>query len=304
MNISLKLVLGIACSFSMLMAAEVPSSIEIVDEGSTPVVSSPVKAEAAPSKEVKKTETVMVSQTLPAQEPVLNKSEPKPAPVIVRLSPSQNEMRTIVIEKEGYAKTDVNALRSYYPIELTVGITASLGSAIFLTSDFDTPDFSGLFWSVGGVVVFPVNDATVGMSTGLTFKYRYASAVLDVPVASTRYRFKQMALDLPLLFKFKRTRSRLSFDAGIGMSVNFYDKLQISSEGARDESYDLIDASFRAPIDWNLLTGFSVMISQRASFNMKFLLGISEMYNTPKIKGIAADFSPLEMSMGVTVNLF
>lgn len=286
----------------MLMAAEVPSSIEVVGENNTPVVASPVKAEASSSKEVQKTETVMVSQTLPVQEPVVETT--KPAPVIVRLSPSQSEMRTIVVEKErGYA-TDVNALRNYYPIELTVGITASLGSAIFLTSDFDTPDFSGLFWSVGGVVVFPVNGSTVGMSTGLSFKYRYASAVLDVPVSSTRYRFKQMAVDLPLLFKFKGVRSRLSLDVGVSMSLNVYDKLEVSTGSSADDRFDLMDASLRAPIDWNLLTGFSVMINSRASFNMKFLLGISEMYSTPKIQGISADFTPLEISMGVTVNLF
>lgn len=319
-NLSLKLILGIACSFSLLTAAEqVPASIDVVADDAAPVVSSSSTESVAPVAETSKTTaqpSPMVAQESPAQisgapAPTQNTSsqtrmviQSKPEPIVIRVPAKQRNRQAIIIEKDTPSRTDVRALRNYYPIELNLAVSASIGSAMFLNSDFDMPDFSGLFWNAGAVVIFPLNDATVGMTAGVLFRSRTASAVLDGSYNNDRYRFSQMSIDLPLFFKFKGARSRLAFDTGVQMSINFYDKLEVASgtTSAEDE-YDLMKASYRAPIDWSLVGGFSVLINHRVSFNMKFLFGISEMYNTPQVQSISSDFTPVEASMGVVVNI-
>lgn len=320
MNISLKLILGLACSFSLLTAAEqVPASIDVVDDAAPAVssTSSSTEKTVAPAAPVTQKEpSAMVAQEPPAQisgapAPTQNTSsqkrmvvQPKPEPIVIRVPARQTNRQPIVIENDAPSRTDVKALRNYYPIELNLAVSASIGSAMFLNSDFDMPDFSGLFWNAGAVVIFPLNDATVGMTAGVLFRSRTASAVLDGSYNNDRYRFSQMSIDLPLFFKFKGARSRLAFDTGVQMSINFYDKLEVASgtTSAEDE-YDLMKASYRAPIDWSLVGGFSVLINHRVSFNMKFLFGISEMYNTPQVQSISSDFTPVEASMGVVVNI-
>lgn len=313
MNLSLKLILGIACSFSLLTAAEqVPASIDVVADDAAPVVSSSSTESVAPVAETSKTTaqpSPMVAQESPTQlsaspAPTQVVVQSKPEPIIIRVPAKQRNRQAIIIEKDPPSRTDVRALRNYYPIELNLAISASIGSAMFLNSDFDMPDFSGLFWNAGAVVIFPLNDATVGMTAGVLFRSRTASAVLDGSYNNDRYRFSQMSIDLPLFFKFKGARSRLAFDTGVQMSINFYDKLEVASgtTSAEDE-YDLMKASYRAPIDWSLVGGFSVLINHRVSFNMKFLFGISEMYNTPQVQSISSDFTPVEASMGVVVNI-
>jgi hypothetical protein len=319
-NISLKLILGLACSFSLLTAAEqVPASIDVVDDAAPAVssTSSSTEKTVAPAAPVTQKEpSAMVAQEPPAQisgapAPTQNTSsqkrmvvQPKPEPIVIRVPARQTNRQPIVIENDAPSRTDVKALRNYYPIELNLAVSASIGSAMFLNSDFDMPDFSGLFWNAGAVVIFPLNDATVGMTAGVLFRSRTASAVLDGSYNNDRYRFSQMSIDLPLFFKFKGARSRLAFDTGVQMSINFYDKLEVASgtTSAEDE-YDLMKASYRAPIDWSLVGGFSVLINHRVSFNMKFLFGISEMYNTPQVQSISSDFTPVEASMGVVVNI-
>lgn len=312
-NLSLKLILGIACSFSLLTAAEqVPASIDVVADDAAPVVSSSSTESVAPVAETSKTTaqpSPMVAQESPTQlsaspAPTQVVVQSKPEPIIIRVPAKQRNRQAIIIEKDPPSRTDVRALRNYYPIELNLAISASIGSAMFLNSDFDMPDFSGLFWNAGAVVIFPLNDATVGMTAGVLFRSRTASAVLDGSYNNDRYRFSQMSIDLPLFFKFKGARSRLAFDTGVQMSINFYDKLEVASgtTSAEDE-YDLMKASYRAPIDWSLVGGFSVLINHRVSFNMKFLFGISEMYNTPQVQSISSDFTPVEASMGVVVNI-
>lgn len=314
MNLSLKMILGLACSFSILTAAEsVPASIDVVADDAAPVVSSSsTESMAAPAAEASKTTaqlTPMVAQEPPTQlsaspAPTQVVVQSKPEPIIIRVPAKQRNRQAIIIEKDPPSRTDVRALRNYYPIELNLAISASIGSAMFLNSDFDMPDFSGIFWNAGAVVIFPLNEASVGMTAGVLFRSRTASAVLDGSYNNDRYRFKQMSIDLPLFFKFKGARSRLAFDTGVQMSVNFYDKLEVASgtTSAEDE-YDLMKASLRAPIDWSLVGGFSVLINHRVSFNMKFLFGISEMYNTPQVQSISSDFTPVEASMGVVVNI-
>lgn len=312
-NLSLKLILGIACSFSLLTAAEqVPASIDVVADDAAPVVSSSSTESVAPVAETSKTTaqpSPMVAQESPTQlsaspAPTQVVVQSKPEPIIIRVPAKQRNRQAIIIEKDPPSRTDVRALRNYYPIELNLAISASIGSAMFLNSDFDMPDFSGIFWNAGAVVIFPLNEASVGMTAGVLFRSRTASAVLDGSYNNDRYRFKQMSIDLPLFFKFKGARSRLAFDTGVQMSVNFYDKLEVASgtTSAEDE-YDLMKASLRAPIDWSLVGGFSVLINHRVSFNMKFLFGISEMYNTPQVQSISSDFTPVEASMGVVVNI-
>jgi len=317
-NISLKLILGLACSFSLLTAAEqVPASIDVVDDAAPAVssTSSSTEKTVAPAAPVTQKEpSAMVAQEPPAQisgapAPTQNTSsqkrmvvQPKPEPIVIRVPARQTNRQPIVIENDAPSRTDVKALRNYYPIELKLAISASLGSAMFLNSDVDMPDFSGLFWNAGLIVIFPLNESTVGMTAGALFKMRNVSAVISEESMDNRYRFSQMSVDVPLFFKFKGARSRLAFDTGVQMSVNLYDKLEVST-GPSDKEYDLMDASLRTPIDWSLVGGFSVIINTRIAFNMKFLIGLSDMYSTSEVENISSDFSPVEASMGLIVNI-
>lgn len=173
MNISLKLILGLACSFSLLTAAEqVPASIDVVDDAAAvSSTSSSTEKTVAPAAPVTQKEpSAMVAQEPPAQisgapAPTQNTSsqkrmvvQPKPEPIVIRVPARQTNRQPIVIENDAPSRTDVKALRNYYPIELKLAISASLGSAMFLNSDVDMPDFSGLFWNAGLIVIFPLTN--------------------------------------------------------------------------------------------------------------------------------------------------
>lgn len=316
-NLSLKLFLGLISSFSMAIAAEqtIPASIDVVEEEAIPLDSS-AKNEVVSTQttlapqESKKSTSTMVTQEAPSAQTTLASvpasspqmvAQSKSEPIIIRV-PAKRQQIVIEREKPAY-ETDVNELRHFYPITLNLAIAASLGSGMFLNSDVDMPDFSGITWNAGVLAIFPVNDLTIGMITGALFKSRSVSAILSES-SDTRYRFSQMSIDVPLYFKFKSARSRLAFDFGIQMSVNIYDKLKISSGLTSDNEYDLLDASYRAPIDWHLLTGFSVFISSKFAFNAKFLLGFSDLYNTTKIEAVDTDFTSTEFTFGFQYNIF
>lgn len=293
-------------SVSYLFAVEtIPASIQVIEDSSS--------LEANPAQKVETTvpveneESKTVESPAPAETEMVPQEAPKAVseknervqPTIVYVKETVPTQNQIIIEKASPSNLDIKALRNIYPIDLNLALAASFGSAFLANSENEGSDFSGLAWTLGLKLTFPLNEGTTGVVTGALFKYRYASAVIK----NDRYRFNRMAVDVPLLFKFKMERSRLAFDAGLLMSVNAYDRLEIST-GNKVTEDDLLKASYTNPVDWGFLTGFSVYINPRASFQFNLLFGVSEMYSVVDIKGVEADFTPFEISLGFSVVLF
>lgn len=218
-------------------------------------------------------------------------------------------VRTVyVAQRSANDSTDLDKLMGLIPMTFKVGVQGSIGSYYMTGDKWDSDQYDGLSWRAGLTTLIPLNEYTMGIKLGVLFEkseagetYSYVDrdSKESVPVSFT---FKQMKIDLPVLFTFKGASSRFFFDMGAQISIPIKDQLKISYNDGKQsvkEKIDLMDDEYRAPLDWNLVFGFSVLAIKNLSIDVRADLGLSDLYdkndNFPNL-----DLSTSAFTLGVT----
>ncbi|MCF0215054.1 MAG: PorT family protein [Fibrobacteraceae bacterium] len=220
------------------------------------------------------------------------------APTPVRQS-SATIHTTYVSQNPAPDTLDLGELRGYIPVGPTFGVQGFLGS-YFLSSDYDD-DFYGFSWRAGVFGIFPLTKYTCGLKIAALFEQSDASATFDYNRTRTNFKYMQRKLDIPLLFTFKGSRSRLSFDMGAQAAVALTDELKVvykDSEGQHKSKIDLLDDEYRRSMEWELVFGFSVRAHKYLGFDLRANLGLSDLYD-----GFIDDFELAGRSASVEMGL-
>jgi len=217
-------------------------------------------------------------------------------------------VRTVyVAQRSSKDTTTLDELMGLVPMQFKIGASGSVGSYYLSGSRWDSDSYDGVSWRAGLMSIIPLNQYTMGLKLGLLFEKSEASESYNyydnsdsrVPV---KFTFRQMKLDIPVLFTFKGSTSNFYFDVGAQVSVPLKDKLKVSySKGDTSvKTYtDMIDEDKRNPADWGLVFGFSVMANKYLSVDVHGDLGLSDLYDDHE-SFYSLDLSSSAFTLGVT----
>lgn len=221
-------------------------------------------------------------------------------------------VRTVyVAQRPSKDTTTLDELMGLVPMELKFGAYGSIGSYYMTGSKWDSDDYNGISWRAGLMSLIPLNTYTMGIKLGVLFEKSEASETHTyydkddnrVPVS---FSFRQMKIDVPVMFTFKGSTSNLYFDVGTQFSIPIKDRLKVSyKEDGKSfkERTDMIDEDLRKPVDWSMLFGFSVMANKHLSIDVRADIGLSDLYDSGD-QFYSLDLSASSFSIGLTLYPF
>lgn len=277
---------------------EIPETSPIAEDVYAPTA---VRGGEVPAQKTAPVQTPAAQQTV--YYPVYT-----PEPTAVRQEGYVPVQTVYVAQNPSKDTVSFEELRGFVPMKLSFGIQAFIGT-YQLSGDewYDIDTYDGFTWRAGAFGVFPLNEYTIGLKTGLLFEQSNASATVDMiddsgTIYQVNSKFKQRKLDIPLLFSFKAPRSSFMFDVGTQISIPVKDEFRISYD---DEvfKYDMIDKEYRNSIDWNLVFGFSVKANNFLAFDLRFDCGFTNIYSSMKEWRID-DLSSSAFLLGVSFYIF
>lgn len=306
-----------------------------VDESAAPVAAEAAAPAEEPAASV---EPVVANSTAPVAENVPEEEIPAPTavrgvdasapvaqtsnsvePKVQSVAPSKTSENQYVYEttpvKVVYIREKPSAdtvtfddIRGFVPMKLRFGLEGFVGSYSLYASDtyYDEFDaYSGLTWRAGAFAIVPLNEYTVGFKIGALYEQSDASA------SSSRYgasvKFKQSKVDIPLLFTFKGARSTFMFEVGAQAAIPVKDEMKVSF-GSQKSKLDMIDNDSRKTVDWDIVMGFAIMANQYIGLDLRFDLGLSQMYDSIADENMDIfnlnDLSSASFLVGVSFYLF
>lgn len=223
-------------------------------------------------------------------------------------------VRTVYVAQRASSSSDTTTmeeLMGLVPMKFKVGASGSIGSYYLTGNKWDSDDYDGISWRAGLMSLIPLNEYTMGIKLGVIFEKSQASETHNyydsddntVPIS---FEFKQMKLNIPVLFTFKGSTSNFYFDLGTQISIPLKDDLRLSfkDDGVKHkEKIDLMDEDLRNSMDWSLIFGFSVMANKYLSIDVKADVGLSDMYENGETF-YSLDLSASSFSLGVTLYPF
>ena len=216
-------------------------------------------------------------------------------------------VRTVyVAEREGKDTVTMDELRGLYPMSFKIGAHASVGAYQLAGSDWDSDQYNGMNWKAGIMSIIPLNAYTMGIKLGVLFEQSRASESYYVNEVPTNFKFSQKKIDIPVLFTFKASTSRIFFDLGAEMSIPLYDKLRVSYTDSNDKKHssrtDMMD-DYRNNLDWAFVFGFSVMANKYISLDISANLGMSDLYDG-HMKNLNLNLDASSFNVGISVYPF
>lgn len=216
-------------------------------------------------------------------------------------------VRTVyVAQRDAKDTVTMDKLMGLYPMKFKIGARGSVGAYQLAGSEWDSDHYDGMVWRAGIMSLIPLNEYTMGIKLGVLYEQAKASESYYVNGVPTSFKFSQKKIDIPVLFTFKASTSRIFFDLGVEMSVPLYDKLRISYTDKDDKKHssriDMMD-DYRNSIDWAFAFGFSIMANQYVSLDIAANLGMSDLYDGHmKYMNMGLDAS--SFNVGLTVYPF
>ena len=172
------------------------------------------------------------------------------------------------------------------PMEFSAGVQAFVGMSNLYDNNWDLNEsYDGAEWKAGAVVLFPLNEYTMGFRLGVFYSRSETSASYAYSSDYSKeahLKFKQDRIDVPVLFVLKPTYSRFTIDMGAQVSFPVRDVFKYSYEKSNGEQVnkkaDMIDLEYRASMDFALVFGFSVRANKYVSFDVRTDCGFSNIY--------------------------
>jgi len=203
--------------------------------------------------------------------------------------------------------TSLDELMGLVPMQFKIGAFGSIGSYYMSGDKWDGDSYSGVTWRAGITSIVPLNQYTMGVKLGVLFEKSEASDCYnyydnDDQKTPVNFSFRQMKIDIPVLFTFKASTSNFYFDLGAQASVPLKDKLKVSykhDDTSIKTRTDMIDEDKRKSVDWSLVFGFSVMANKYLSIDIHGDLGLSDLYNESD-SFYSLDLSSSAFTLGVT----
>lgn len=230
-----------------------------------------------------------------------------PDTIFIASSQPQPMLTVATMQSNSYAVTrtetaNVDSVRNGPKQTMMYGIHAGVGSIQFLSDENDN-DMSGLSWTAGLVLSFPLNDYTASFEIEALFNYRLVNRVYEINDVSAKNRIQQYTIDVPLLLKYGPMNSRFQFLFGPQMSFSVYDRLEIFSDGETLVDADLRygNTSAREPIDWALVAGLGIVANPHVIFDFRIIVGVSDMYSNLYVDGEYWSFTQIGIQMGVNL---
>lgn len=221
-------------------------------------------------------------------------------------------VRTVyVAQRNTKDTTTLDELMGLVPMEFKIGAAGTIGSYYMTGSHWDSDDYNGISWRAGIMSIIPLNLYTMGIKLGVLFEKSEASETYNyydekdsrIPVS---FSFRQMKIDIPVMFTFKGSTSNLYFDVGTQISIPLKDKLKLSYKEKGEtvkERLDLIDDDIRKSVDWSMLFGFSVMANKHLSIDVRADVGLSDLYDNSE-NFFSLDLSASSFSIGLSLYPF
>ena len=217
-------------------------------------------------------------------------------------------VRTVYVAKgEGKDSLTMDKLMGLVPMTFKIGAHGSIGSYYMSTNDWDGDKYDGMNWRAGLMALPPLSEYTMGIKLGVIYDQSEASESYYINSVAHSFKFKQKKIDVPVLFTFKASTSRIFFDIGAQVSVPVYDKLKISyskDEGHKvNERIDMIDEDYRNSADWSFLFGFSVLVHKHVSLDVLADVGLSNLYDG-HMKFMNLNLDAASFNVGLTLYPF
>ena len=203
------------------------------------------------------------------------------------IEPNSGAVKTIYVAEDDRKSTiSMDELRGLIPFQFTFGVQAFIGGA-FLSGDngrYEYDRYSGIFWSVGGFALFPLDEYNMALKTGVIFEHDKVSNSYNEVYKETygewRVSFSQYRISVPMLLSLKGAKSNLYFDVGVQPSFAVGDKFRMrySKDHSLNRKDDMLDNDSRQALDWSIVLGFGVRANRYVGFDARFNWGINNQY--------------------------